>query len=169
MIPPPLFALLLACFVLAAPAGAGAAVLPADQAFRISGRLAEDGQITVRLRAAPGYYLYRDKLRFAAEPAGAALGEPRLPAGQELDDAFFGRVRIYRGEVEARMAVLRLPAGAAGLTLVVRFQGCADAGVCYTPREQRLVLERGRPETGAAGTPPGGLVEQLREAPSPAR
>lgn len=165
---PRLLAASFACLILAAPGPASAGVLPVDQAFRVSGRLAEDGQITVRLRAAPGYYLYRDKLRFSAESAAVTLGEPRLPAGQEIEDEFFGRVRIYRGEVEARVAVQRLPAGAAGLTLVVRFQGCADAGLCYTPREQRLTLERGRPETAATGAGPGALLDQLRE-PAPPR
>jgi len=163
MIPLKLFAATLAFFLLAALAPAGAAVLPVDQAFRVSGRLGEDGQITVRLRVAPGHYLYQDKLRFSAEPAGVTLGAPRLPPGQEIDDEFFGRVRIYRGEVEARFAVQRLPPGAAGLTLVVRFQGCADAGVCYTPREQRLALERGRPETAVMRPAPGPVTDALRE------
>lgn len=158
----------LACLALAGQVPASAAALPVDQAFRVSGLLSNDGQILVRLRAAPGHYLYRDKVRFFAETAGVSLSEPRLPAGQEIEDEFFGRVRVYRGEVEARVAVQRLPAGATGLILVVRFQGCADAGVCYTPREQRLALERGRPETAATSAAPGAPPDPVRE-PAQAR
>lgn len=156
--------LLLACAALAGPATATPAPLSAEQAFRISGRLGDDGQVTVRLQAAPGHYLYRDKLRFAPEPGSVGLGAPRLPAGEEIRDEFFGRVRILRGTAEVRMAA-RLPPGSTGFTLVVHSQGCADAGICYPPRQQRLLLERGRPEEAgpAPARPPGALVDQLRE------
>jgi thiol:disulfide interchange protein DsbD len=164
---PRLFPLLFA--LAAGHAGAAAELLPADQAFRVSGRLADDGVALVRLRAAPGYYLYRDKLRFSAEPSAVALGAARLPPGEELQDEFFGKVRVYRGEVEVRLPV-RVPQGMSGFTLVVRSQGCADAGVCYTPQEQRLAIARGRAEAGPAATPPGGsLVDQLREPAPPGR
>jgi thiol:disulfide interchange protein DsbD len=164
-----LLSLLSVLFTLAAGhAAAAPELLPADQAFRVSGRLAGDGMVLVRLRAAAGYYLYRDKLRFAAEPATVTLDTPPLPAGQELQDEFFGKVRVYRGETEVRLAA-RLPSGASGFTLVVRSQGCADAGVCYTPQEQRLVLSRGRPDAGPASPPGASLVDQLRESAPPGR
>lgn len=142
-------------------------VLPAERAFRVSGRLAEEGGVLVRLRAAPGHYLYRDKLRFSAEPSTVVVGAARLPAGQELHDEFFGKVLIYRGEVEIRVPV-RLPAGSSTFTLLVRSQGCSDAGVCYTPQEQRLTLTRGAAEAVATpGQPAGSLVDRLRD-PDPA-
>jgi thiol:disulfide interchange protein DsbD len=76
---------------------------------------------------------------------------PVLPPGKVIEDEFFGRVATYRGPV-----VIRLPlaAGQPGgsVSLKVDSQGCADAGVCYPPHHQRLVLPL--PAAGAAPSAP---------------
>jgi thiol:disulfide interchange protein DsbD len=133
-------------------------LLTPQQAFRLTAQLASRNEIVVRYDIAPGYYLYRDKLKFATEPAAVALGVPRTPKPGIHEDEFFGRVEIYRGPVEIRVPV-KLPAGAERFTLIVRSQGCADAGVCYTPQQQQVVLGSG---TGAAEPAGGGsLVDSL--------
>jgi thioredoxin:protein disulfide reductase len=147
-------ACLAAALVLAAPAqGAGPKLLPADQAFRLSARALDASSIEVRFNVADGYYLYRDKLKFAVEPASAGVGAPALPQGIPHQDEFFGKVVTYRG-----LVVIRLPlaAGQPGqsVTLVADSQGCADAGVCYPPQLQRLALM-----LPAAGAAPGAPVE----------
>jgi len=147
---------LAACAALAAaaagPAGAaGPKLLPADEAFRLSARALDAKNLEIRFDVADGYYLYRDKLKFAVEPAAAGPGTPALPPGKVIEDEFFGRVSTYRGPV-----VIRLPlaAGQPGGTvaLTVESQGCADAGVCYPPQQQRLALPL--PAAGAGPTAP---------------
>ena len=55
-----------------------------------------DGQsIEVRFEIAKGYYLYRDKFRFAADPETVQLGTPLLPPGKEKSDETFGKVEVY--------------------------------------------------------------------------
>lgn len=143
------------------PAGVGAAtaeLLEPGKAFRVSARLVPDSHVEVRFRVAEGYYLYRDKLRFSLDPAIAQAGLPQLPDGLVKDDEFFGKVETYRGEVTVSIPA-RLPPGADRLTLRVVSQGCADAGICYTPQDQRLVLNsRGDEATPA---PPRSLLESL--------
>ncbi len=49
-------------------------------------------------------------------------------------------------------------------TLTLSYQGCADAGVCYPPREDVLVLDRRTGESVPAQAKPGSgrsLVEEL--------
>ena len=74
-----------------------------------------------------------------------------LPPGKVIEDEFFGRVATYRGPV-----VIRLPlaAGQPGgsVSLEVDSQGCADAGVCYPPQQQRLTLPL--PPAGAGPSAP---------------
>jgi thiol:disulfide interchange protein DsbD len=127
--------------LLALPAGAVSPedLLEPDQAFRFSARAVAPDAIEVRYEIAPGYYLYRDRFKFAVEPAGVELGAPELPPGKLKKDQFFGDVQTYRGEVKLRLPVHK--AGDVGAaTLKVTSQGCADAGVCYVPHEQKTLV-----------------------------
>jgi len=136
-----------------AAAAAGAELLPAEQAFRFSARALDDHTLEARFTIADGYYLYRDKFKFAVTPDGAALGAPELPAGKIKTDEFFGKVETYRGTVAVK---LPLSGAAAGQTLVLTAdaQGCADVGVCYPPTRQRLTLA-----LPAYGAGPGPVVD----------
>ena len=127
--------------------------LPPEQAFRFSARALDDRTLEARFAVADGYYLYREKLKFAVEPEIAGLAVPPLPPGKMKDDQFFGKVETYRGEVVVK---LPLPAAAAGnsLVLVADSQGCADLGVCYPVNRQRVTLVLPMPGKG-----PGAIVE----------
>jgi len=109
----------------------GSELLPADQAFRlVSAQRTVDG-VHLSWVIAPGYYLYRQ--RFAAESAdgGAPLAALRLPKGTAKHDEHFGDVEIYTVAVEAELPVA--PGQPAPTRLKLRWQGCAEAGVCYPP------------------------------------
>ena len=118
-------------------------LLEPEKAFRLSVRALDPATLEVHYQIADGYYLYREKFRFAAEPrlptpAGAAaltikLGKPEFPAGQVKQDEFFGRVETYRKDLFIRIPV---EGGAQQLKLLVTSQGCADVGVCYVPQTQ---------------------------------
>jgi thiol:disulfide interchange protein DsbD len=125
--------------------------LDPEQAFRFSSEI--DGT-TVRLRwdIAPHHYLYRDKLAIVAiEPKGA-LGQPVIPAGEEKNDPFLGQVRIFHNVLEVSVPVQGVAAGQK-LGLNVTYQGCAEAGICYPPMEQRVELIVGD-TTGTTTSPP---------------
>src|SRR6266513_5746792 len=129
--------LLLAALPPARAAGADDLLEP-DKAFRFSARAIDARTVEVRYGIAEGYYLYRERFRFAAEPASVALGQAQLPKGQIHEDKFFGRQETYRKEVRIRLPVEA--AGAERLKLQVTSQGCADLGVCYVPQVQSAEL-----------------------------
>ena len=130
--------------------GLEAKLLPPEQAFRFSARALDDHTLEGRFDVADGYYLYRDKLRFAIEPTPPKLGAAELPNGMRKHDEFFGDVEIYRGVVSAKLPI---EGGAAGKTvvLVADSQGCADVGVCYPPTRQQIRLVV--PAVGAGAGP----------------
>src|SRR5438309_498083 len=113
-------------------------LLEPDKAFRFSALALDAATVEVRYAIADGYYLYRERFRFAAEPASVTLGAPQFPKGQVHEDKFFGKQEIYRKEVRIRLPVEA--AGAEGLKLLVTSQGCADLGVCYVPQVQSADL-----------------------------
>ena len=133
-------------------------LLEPDRAFRFSARVVAPDAVEVRYQVAPGYYLYRDKLKFAFQPDTVTAGTPELPPGVVKKDEFFGEVQTYRGEVRIRLPVQS--AGAANATLTATSQGCADAGVCYVPHEQTAKLTLAA-ASGDAPAPRAGALESL--------
>jgi len=126
-------------FLVPATHAAGAdELLEPDKAFGFSARALDAATVEVRYAIADGYYLYRDRFRFAAEPASVTLGQPQFPKGQVHEDKFFGKQETYRKEVRIRLPVEA--AGAERLKLLVTSQGCADVGVCYVPQVQSAEL-----------------------------
>jgi thioredoxin:protein disulfide reductase len=139
-------------------------LLPPDQAFRFSVAMVEPGTAEIHYRIADGYYMYRDKFRFSVQPAGASLGQPHFPAGKVKEDEYFGKVETYRHEVAIRVPV-NAASGESEVTLQAISQGCADAGLCYSPYKQsaRLVLAAaGANATATTTTDDGGALSKLR-------
>ncbi len=147
---PVLCALALFAFACGFPSRALAAVdlddlLPVDEAFVLSAEASAPDAITVRWKIADGYYLYRHRTSVQADAAFAQQAL-RLPKGHAYTDEFFGDVETYRGMLSA---TLPGRAGAGTVTLKVKYQGCADLGICYPPqtREVQVTL----PPAPAAG------------------
>ena len=115
-------------------------LLEPEKAFQFSARLLDAGQVEVRYTIAPGYYLYREKFKFAGDPPSVGIDATKLPPGKVKKDEFFGEVQIYRGEQRFVLPVTGLAAQAPHFTLNVVSQGCADIGVCYPPQEQKAEL-----------------------------
>ncbi|MFK7995632.1 MAG: protein-disulfide reductase DsbD [Granulosicoccus sp.] len=119
-----------------------------------------DSTIDIEFSIADGYYLYRDKLHFAvdkvAEPATQAsslkslietdqplpvdLGPPEFAKAIMTTDDYFGEQAIFRDST-----IISLPYSTSGqapnLTLAIKFQGCADIGLCYPPTTTKLDVE----------------------------
>jgi len=125
-------------------------LLPVDQAFALTATAPERGQVQLQFKIAPGYYLYRHRTSVKADPAFNA-GALQMPKGDKHHDDFFGEVETYRERLEATLP--GTPTDAAGtISLEVRYQGCADAGVCYPP--QKRVVQVTLPGSGAQAAAP---------------
>ena len=110
-------------------------------AFKPTARALDAQTIEVAFEIAKGYYLYRDKFKFAVDGESVALGSPVFPKGKEKIDENFGKVEVYYKNVAIRLPVERNASGTLPLKLNVTSQGCADAGVCYPPQTQTVSVE----------------------------
>ncbi|MHA6231626.1 protein-disulfide reductase DsbD [Pseudomonas fluorescens group sp. PF-69] len=110
--------------------------LPVREAFQLS--LVESTPQSIKLRfvATEGYYLYRHRFQFRADPADVVLGTARLPDGQKKHDEYFGDVEVYHGILDVELPRTDQRA----FTLAVTYQGCADKGLCYPPETERLSI-----------------------------
>jgi thiol:disulfide interchange protein DsbD len=127
-------------------------LLPPQEAFRFSARALDDRTLEARFSVTDGYYLYRDKMKFAFDPGMNEIAVV-LPPGKIKEDQFFGKVETYRGEVVVRVPLAEAAPGKA-VVLVADSQGCADAGVCYPATRQKITLAVPEPGKG-----PGPVVE----------
>lgn len=114
--------------------------LPAEQAFQL---LAEqkDQELTLRFTITPDYYLYKDRFKFQVKSGNAIIGQAFFSAEPEWkDDAEFGRVQVFHESM-----TVTLPVNGSG-ELKVSWQGCADAGLCYAPQSQAVIINGKNPQ-----------------------
>ncbi|MEN5040475.1 protein-disulfide reductase DsbD [Stenotrophomonas sp. TWI1149] len=147
-------AALCALLVLSLPAWAVSEkdLLPVDEAFGLTAQARDRDRVEISWKIAPGYYLYRHRTTVKAA-AGFDAEALQLPAGKKHHDDFFGEVETYR---ERLTGVLpgKAADGTDTVTLEVRYQGCADAGVCYPPQKRTLQVKLPAGGSAAASTTP---------------
>jgi thioredoxin:protein disulfide reductase len=120
--------------------------LEPDKAFQFSARVLDDKSVEVTYQIAPGYYLYREQFKFAAD--GATLGTPVIPPGKvKYDVTFEKNVETYRDHITI---VVPVEQAGAEFRLAVTSQGCADAGLCYPPMQSAAAI--GLVAFGGTGT-----------------
>ncbi len=128
-------------------------LLPVEEAYALTATAPERGRIEFTWKIADGYYLYRH--RFAVQPVDSSFkfNPLELPPGEKKTDEFFGDVETYRESVTAVLT----GAAASGVSEIefnVKFQGCADVGVCYPPHQQRIkVALPAEAAAASSGTP----------------
>ena len=118
---------------------------PVDEVFVLSAQATARDRIDVRWTIADKYYLYRHRTSVAANAAFANV-RLALPKGKAYRDEFFGDVETYRQSLTG-VVTGTAAEGTDVVTLTVKYQGCADAGICYPPQTRRLTVAL----PGAAG------------------
>ncbi|MDE2204161.1 MAG: protein-disulfide reductase DsbD [Burkholderiaceae bacterium] len=147
-----LLMLLAAVAILHAPAHADDDFLPPEQAFRFTAAQVDGQTVEVKFAIADGYYMYRERLIVAADPATITFAPLELPAGKvKFDETFNKNVETYRHELVFRVKAQN---ASTPFTLVVTSQGCADQGLCYPPMKSRFEVK----PTSASGSPSAAVV-----------
>jgi thiol:disulfide interchange protein DsbD len=115
--------------------------LPAEQAFRVQVSAVGPRALQVDFRLARGVYLYREQTHARLQPAGqpeVRLGWD-LPQGVTKHDPTFNKLmEVYTQDLSGS---LTLPEGLPPeARLLLTYQGCADAGLCYPPQTRAYRL-----------------------------
>ena len=117
--------------------------LPADQAFAFSAYMDQNNQLILQWDIAPGYYLYRNQLKFTPTPLNhVSIGNIKLPEGKIKRDMLHGNYQAYMGSLKIPVAVIKAKKGV--LNLTIDYQGCSSAGFCYTPIKKSLKVDLSR-------------------------
>ncbi len=121
--------------------------LKVDEAFQVDFDQ-QGGTLFVGWDIAPGYYLYKEKLEFIAK--GAQITPPDLPQGTDHEDEFFGKTQVYFDQLTTISKLKNITENA---VVKVRYQGCAEAGLCYPPEIIEIPLTAYAQASGQTNTP----------------
>jgi thiol:disulfide interchange protein DsbD len=118
--------------------GANSEFLPVDEAFEPILTAIDGNTVEVAIRVTDGYYLYKDKISARADSDVAQAGVLDLPAGEMKTDQYFGEMEVYHTDVFGELSIARATPEAMDLDLEIKYQGCADGGICYPPVTKML-------------------------------
>lgn len=109
--------------------------MPVDQAFAFDFKQQEH-KLDLSWQIKSGYYLYRQQIKI--EPRQATLNDFTLPTGIEHHDEFYGKTAIFKDALTLNLLLQNADKGA---SLIVTYQGCAEAGFCYPPETKTIPLD----------------------------
>jgi thiol:disulfide interchange protein DsbD len=126
--------------------------LAGDKAFSVSSFTDKNNQLVVQWNIAPGYYLYRDRIKIELLPdAPVKINPIVLPKGHPKTDAIRGAYEAYSDQLTVPVSIL--PASKGVLGLQVSYQGCSSAGFCYPPMKKYLKVDVSRLSPSSELTP----------------
>ena len=89
---------------------------------------ADESHVTVEWHATKGYYLYKKRMGLAAATPGVTVGESVYPEGEIHKVEFFGEQTVFRNDFKVTAPLTGAKAGDT-VALMLKWQGCADAGL----------------------------------------
>lgn len=120
--------------------------LPVEEAFQLEAEIVNN-TLLLHFLVTPEHYLYKDRFSFSNHESSTLLGEPLFPEGkQKYDINFEQNMEVFPENVTVRIPVKSTESEP---QFQIRFQGCADAGLCYPP--QTLNISARNPNVTSAG------------------
>ena len=114
--------------------------LPAAMVFQMTSRASAPNQYTLTWRVAQGYYLYKDQMKIVATDGATVSSVKWTTPTQSKDDPTFGQVQVFHNQAIAVVTVNTNKVTTGQPTLNVRYQGCAEGGLCYPPINAQVAL-----------------------------
>jgi len=150
-----LFPLLISFFSLSAQAegflsslkfGSNDEPLRVEEAYQFSAEVETPEQLRLLWQIADETYLYYDKVKVALTHAdGISIGDYNLPKPLVKQDALridgtIGELAVYYDGIDLLLPLIRSNIAATTIELEVKYQGCADIGICYQPITEKVTL-----------------------------
>jgi len=136
-------------------------LLPPAQAFQVSATAIAANKLEVTWTIADGYSIYRKNLRLTAKNPSVRISELVFPPAEIKRDQLLGDIEHYRKGFSV-VATLTGSLGLSSLPLEVRYQGCADQGVCYPPQTVLLDVPLPNPKPAPAAADVNPLSQLLK-------
>lgn len=120
--------------------------LPVDEAFQVvsSTKATSKGtRLSINFDITPGHYVYKNKLTLNFPKGVSATPFTFSQSPVSIDDPTFGKVPVFtqRNMVATTMLTTKNGKGAKNVPVVIGWQGCATAGLCYPPEKVKTTVD----------------------------
>lgn len=124
--------------------------LPVDQAFQVtsSTKATPDGtRLMINFDITPEHYAYKDRLTVSFPKGVSATPFTFSQNPVAIDDPTFGRVPVFtqRNVVATTTLTTNNGKGAKNAPIIIGWQGCATAGLCYPPEKIKTKVDIASP------------------------
>ena len=118
-------------------------ILHPDKAFGLEVSASNESTLLANFKITPGYYLYRDKVKFtisgdSAKAAGVKITNVSMPKGEMKSDPNFGDMTVFHQPFQAVITLERNNNTAQDITLAASYQGCKENDLCYAPIDKQF-------------------------------
>lgn len=119
--------------------------LPVDKAFQvdsISKATSKGTQLSITFDITPGHYVYKDKLTVSFPKGISATPFSFSQSPVAINDPTFGKVPVFtqKNIIATTMLTSNNGKGAKNVPVVIGWQGCAKAGLCYPPEKIKTTV-----------------------------
>lgn len=124
--------------------------LPVDQAFQVTSSTkatAEGTRLMINFDITPEHYAYKDQLTLSFPKGVSATPFTFSQNPVSIDDPTFGRVPVFtqRNVVATTTLTTNNGKGAKNAPIIIGWQGCATAGLCYPPEKIKTKVDIASP------------------------
>ncbi len=121
-------------------------ILSPDQAYIPFVESTDGKTLKVKIEIADGTYLYEDKVSISIDGADTSLGKITLPAPKIKHDSIrpdgsIGDISVFVHELDLNIPLVRTSPDATQATVTLKYQGCAERGICYPPQKKQFKLQ----------------------------
>ena len=119
--------------------------LPVDKAFQVTSRtkaVTKGTQLSIVFNITPGHYVYKDKLTLSFPKGISAAPFTFSESPVSINDPTFGKVAVFTQKTIVATTMLTTKNGKAAknVPVMIGWQGCAKAGLCYPPEKIKTTL-----------------------------
>ncbi|GAB2640372.1 hypothetical protein GCM10027192_12800 [Psychrobacter pocilloporae] len=114
--------------------------LPVDEAFQVTSStkaISKGTRLSITFDITPGHYVYKEQLALSFPKGINATPFTFNQTPVSIDDPTFGKVPVFtqRSVVATTMLTTNNGKGAKNAPIIIGWQGCAKAGLCYPPEK----------------------------------
>ena len=120
--------------------------LPVDEAFQVSSSTkatAKGTRLSIAFDITPGHYVYKDQLTLSFPKGVSATPFTFNQSPVSINDPTFGQVPVFtqKSVVATTTLTTNNGKGAKNAPIVIGWQGCAKAGLCYPPEKSKTTVD----------------------------
>lgn len=120
--------------------------LPVDQAFQVTTMtkaLSTGTRLSINFDITPGHYVYKNQLTLSFPKGVSATPITFSQSPVFINDPTFGKVPVFtqKNMVVTTILTTNNGKGAKNVPVVIGWQGCAKAGLCYPPEKIKTTVD----------------------------